>query len=122
MAEGLLIFLRLPGAWFRAQTYFGREKVMKKVGLLSAFALVLLQVGVASAQDYPIMDMVAQKLIQKYQQSTCEQLWQQKSEPKTQREQEFIQILRDDPQMRKAFLDKVAEPVLNKMIECGMIP
>jgi hypothetical protein len=95
---------------------------MKKVGLLSACVLVLLQVGIASAQDYPVMDMVADKVIQKYQQSSCEQLWQQKSEPKSQREQELIQILRDDPQMRKAFLDKVAEPVLNKMIECGMIP
>jgi hypothetical protein len=95
---------------------------MMSRGLLLAFLVVLLQAGVASAEDYPIMDMVAQKVIQKYQKSTCEQLWQEKSKPKSQREQEFIQILRDDPQMRKAFLDKVAEPVLNKMIECGMIP
>jgi len=32
--------------------------------------------------------MVAQKVIQKYQQSTCEQLWQKKGEPKPAMEQE----------------------------------
>ena len=43
------------------------------------FALVpaLLVAGVASAQ-HPMLEMAANKVIQKYQQSTCEQLWQQK--------------------------------------------
>jgi hypothetical protein len=27
-----------------------------------------------------------------------------------------------DPQMRAAFIDRVAAPVANKMSECGMIP
>ena len=33
--------------------------------------------GIAYAQ-FPIMNMVADKVIQKYQSSTCEQLWQNK--------------------------------------------
>jgi len=37
--------------------------------------------GISGAQ-FPILDMVADKVIQKYQSSTCEQLWQQKSQPK----------------------------------------
>jgi hypothetical protein len=37
-------------------------------------------------------------------------------------EQELIQTLRNDPQMRAAFLNKVAAPMANKMFECGMIP
>ena len=89
---------------------------------LSALVPALLFVGVASAQQYPLMDMVADKVIQKYQQSTCEQLWQRKGKPKPQKEKEMVQILRDDPQMRAAFINKVAAPIANKMFECGMIP
>lgn len=31
-------------------------------------------------------------------------------------------MLKDDPQMRTAFVDKIAAPVVNKMFECGMVP
>jgi ABC-type Fe2+-enterobactin transport system substrate-binding protein len=76
----------------------------------------------AAAQQFPIMDMVADKLIQKYQQSSCQQLWQHKGKPKTQREKQAVQLLHNDPQMRAAFINKVAAPIANKMFECGMIP
>jgi hypothetical protein len=96
---------------------------MTKGRYLLALVPALLFVFVAGAQaQYPIMDMIAGKVIQKYQQSTCEQLWQQKAEPKPAMEQELIQMLRNDPQMRTAFLNKIAAPVTNKMFECGMIP
>ena len=68
------------------------------------------------------MDMIANNVIQKYQQSNCEQLWKQRTEPKSPKEQEFMQILRADPQMRTAFINKVAPAIVNKMFECGMIP
>ncbi len=89
---------------------------------LIALVFALLYVGIAGAQDYPIMNMVADKVIQKYQQSTCEQLWQKKGKPKSAQEQRVIQLLRDDPQMRQAFINKIAAPIANKMFECGMIP
>ena len=77
-------------------------------------------------QQYPIMDAVANKLIQKYQNSTCEQLWQEKAEtknkPKSPQEQQAINLLHNDPQMRAAFINKIAAPIANKMFECGMIP
>ena len=88
---------------------------------LFAVALALLFAGVAGAQ-FPVLDMVAQKVVEKYAQSTCEQLWEQRSKPKTQQEQEMIQMLRNDAQMRAAFLGKIAAPVADKMFECGMIP
>jgi hypothetical protein len=73
-----------------------------------------------------VLDAVAGKVIQKYQGSSCEQLWQEKAEqqgrPKPPREQQAMQLLRSDPQMRALFIDKVAAPVANKMFECGMIP
>ncbi len=84
-------------------------------------ALAMLFVGVAGAQ-YPILDMVANKVIQKYEQATCEQLWQEKGKPKTAEEQQVVQMLRNDAQMRTHFLNKVAAPIANKMFECGMIP
>jgi hypothetical protein len=84
-------------------------------------APALLFAGYALAQ-YPIVDMVAERLIGKYQSSTCEQLWAAKMQPKTQQEQEMIQMLRSDPQIRTVFINKVAAPVVNKMFECGMIP
>jgi ABC-type Fe2+-enterobactin transport system substrate-binding protein len=88
---------------------------------------VLLHVGLASAQEsYPLMEMVAQKIIQKYQTSSCQQLAQQKRQPptgqKAQMEQRAIQLLRNDPQMRMEFINRVAAPIANKMFECGMIP
>jgi hypothetical protein len=89
---------------------------------LFVLVFVLLCVSVAGAQDYPLMNMIADKVIQKYQQSSCEQLWQQKSEPKSPREQEVIQLLHGDPQMSTAFINKVAAPIANKMFQCGMIP
>jgi len=95
---------------------------MKRFSYFFAVVFVLLYVGVAGAQEFPIMDMVANNVIQKYQNATCEQLWKQKMEPKTAQQQEFIKILRADPQMRTAFINKVAPTIVNKMFECGMIP
>jgi hypothetical protein len=77
--------------------------------------------GVAYAQ-YPIMDRIADKVVQKYQGMTCEQLWQQKGQPKSQEEQRVIGFLKSDPQMRQAFFNRVSAPIVNKMFECGMIP
>ena len=82
----------------------------------------LLLVGVAGAQKYPLLDMMADNVVQKYQQATCEQLWEQKGKPKSAQEQELIQMLRTNPQMRTEFLNRVAAPMANKMFECGMIP
>ena len=84
-------------------------------------AAMLVLVGSAYAQEL-IVDMIANKVIQKYQQSTCEQLWQQKGQPKSPKEQEIVQKLRENPGIRTEFINKVAAPIANKMFECGMIP
>jgi hypothetical protein len=94
---------------------------MKRRFYLVALLFALLLGGVAGAQ-FPVLDMIADNVIQKYQQSTCEQLWVQKGAPKTARQQEAIQMLRNEPQMRLAFINRVAAPIVNKMFECGMIP
>jgi hypothetical protein len=86
--------------------------------------LLVASLGFAGAAlaDFPLMNMVADKVIQKYQSSTCEQLWAQKQQPKTAEEQRVINLLKSDPQLRTAFMNKVAGPISNKMFDCGMIP
>jgi hypothetical protein len=92
--------------------------------LMSAIPLLRPSDAKAQPQQYPIMDGVANKIIAKYQQSTCEQLWLKKSEkaPPTLEEQKLVVFLRSDPQMRVAFINKIAAPIANKMFDCGMVP
>jgi hypothetical protein len=93
---------------------------------LSFLGILLLRTSEAKVppQQYPIMDNVAAKIVQKYQSSSCEQLWLKKSEktPPTAEEQKVIAFLKSDPQMRAAFINKIAPPIANKMFDCGMIP
>jgi hypothetical protein len=95
---------------------------MKRTSLL-ALAAGLLYVTAAQAQ-YPMMDMVANKVIAKYQNSSCEELWQKKASktPPSQQDQNAVKMLKGDPQMRQAFINKIAAPIANKMFDCGMIP
>src|SRR3974390_1872587 len=89
---------------------------------------VMLFLGVAGAQEerYPIMERLANKVIQKYQTSSCKELATQKAHPPTGKkaagEAPAIEILRSDPKMRTEFINRVAPPIANKMFECGMIP
>lgn len=80
----------------------------------------------SNPQQYPMVDAIANKIIQKYQNSTCDQLWQEKAEaknkPKSPEEQRAIGILRNDAQLRHAFIGQIAAPVADKMFQCGMIP
>jgi hypothetical protein len=92
----------------------------RRFARLTALAATLVA-GTAHAQ-YPILDAVANRVVQKYQSSSCEELWQKKSEPKSAEEQRVMQFLREDPQMRTNFFNKVSGPIVNKMFECGMIP
>jgi transposase-like protein len=98
---------------------------MSKQPFVLVAVAVTLVAGIAYAQ-FPVMDRVADKVIQKYQSSSCEQLWQEKAQgqgqPKPEMEQRAIQMLRQDPQMRQAFFAKISAPIVNKMFECGMIP
>ena len=88
---------------------------------LTAGGLALLFAGIAAAQ-HPILDMIAGKVTEKYQSSTCEQLWEARGKPKSAQEQEVVTMLRGNPALRTEFINKIAAPVANKMFECGMIP
>ena len=79
-----------------------------------------------AASQYPIADKVADKIIQKYQTSSCDELKAKKEQPapaqKEEMEEKVVEVLKKNPDMRKHFLDKIAGPIANKMFECGMVP
>ena len=95
------------------------------LGFVILLGATLLRPSSAQAPGhYPMVDKIAAKIVEKYQSSTCEQLWQKKTEhaPPSMEEQRAVGILRNDPQMRAEFINKIAAPIANKMFECGMIP
>jgi hypothetical protein len=92
----------------------------KSIGAV-VFVAAAIVAGAVAAQGV-LVDAAADKVIKKYQAATCDQLKAQKSEPPTEKEKIALDLLRDDPKARVAFVDKIAAPVLNKMFECSMIP
>lgn len=72
------------------------------------------------------MDKIAQKVIEKYQISSCEELKAKKEQPpapdQDQMKKKLVAALKKDAKMREQFLNKVAGPIANKMFECGMVP
>ena len=104
------------------RTNLHRKEIDMHTRSMTLVVLLVLFAGAAAAQDYPMLNMVAEKVIEKYQRATCEQLWESRNQPKPEMEQRLVQFLRTDPQMRKVFIDKVSPTVVNKMFECGMVP
>jgi hypothetical protein len=100
-----------------------RRKILTKHRYLWITVLGLLWVTIATAQ-HPVLDAVANKVVAKYQSSTCQQLVMQKAQkqPPSPGEQKALELLRTDPQMRHEFVGIVADQVVDKLIQCGMIP
>jgi hypothetical protein len=88
---------------------------------VAVFVASLSVAGAVAAQNI-LLDAAADKAIQKFQGSTCEQLKAQKDEPKSDQQKQAIDFLRNDAQARGTFIGKIAPPILNKMFECGLIP
>ena len=98
---------------------------MKNVAFFSSLLLlggIFAALLVRAQEQFPIMAKVADKVIQKYQQSSCPELMARRDQPTSPQEQRALQLLRDDPNMRRAFIARVAAPIANKMFDCGMIP
>ena len=100
------------------------SRISAVAGLLVSPLLLILAGGSFAQEQQPILDQAANKVIMKYQNATCQQLWEEKAnkQPPTPQQQRVIQFLKSDPTMRTLFINKVAAPVANKMFDCGMIP
>jgi hypothetical protein len=99
---------------------YKERNVSKSIGV-ALFVSAVVIAGVAAAQGV-LMDAVAEKVIKKFEAATCDQLKAQKDQPPSEEKKIALDLLRDDPKARVAFVDKIAAPVLNKMFECNMIP
>ncbi len=95
------------------------SKSLRTATLVSA--LVVAGAAAAHAQGM-LLDYAADRVIQKYQTSTCEQLKAQRADPQSEKEKMALDYLRNDAQARVAFINRIAAPVANKMFECGMFP
>ena len=94
---------------------------MKKKAWTIAMIPAALVAAVVYAQ-MPVVDAVAGKVVQKYQSSTCEQLWQKRGQQPGPEEARVLAFLKQDQAARQEFFNKIAGPVMNKMFDCGMIP
>jgi hypothetical protein len=94
---------------------------MKRSFGVAVFVTALIVAGAVAAQNR-LVDAAADKVIKKFETATCDQLKAQKDEPPSEEKKIAVDLLRDDPKARVAFVDKIAAPVLNKMFECDMIP
>jgi hypothetical protein len=100
-----------------------KECGMKKTISIAALASALVVAGVGTVNSQGILlDYAADRVVQKYQTSTCEQLKQAKAAGPSLKEKEAIAFLHSDDQARQSFIDKIAAPVANKMFECDMFP
>jgi hypothetical protein len=98
-----------------------RERnVSKSIGV-ALFVSAVMIAGAAAAQGM-LVDAAADKVIKKFAAATCDELKAQKDEPPSEEKKIALDLLRDDPKARLAFVNKIAAPVLNKMFECNMIP
>jgi hypothetical protein len=95
-------------------------------GCLAGTALMHAQTPAVPQPQYPLADKLADKIIAKYQTSSCAQLIAQKQAPPNAQHEEMetkvIELLKQNPPMRQHFLNRIAGPIVNKMFECGMIP
>jgi hypothetical protein len=94
---------------------------MSKPTGVVVFVAAMVVAGAVAAQGM-LVEAAANKVIQKYQTASCDELKTQKSEPPSAKEKMTLNLLRDDPKARVAFVNQIAAPVLNKMFECNMIP
>jgi hypothetical protein len=96
-----------------------------RTGMIVRFAIVclfLIAISGTAQDQHPMLDQLANKVIQKYQTSSCQQLAQQKQEPPSPEKVKAVQFLKTDPTLRAYFINKTAGPIANKLFECGFIP
>ena len=94
---------------------------MSKTGWIIVVVLIVVAAGGWASRGKAV-DFAADEVIAKFQGASCEQLKANRDEPPTMMKKVALSMLHYDEKVRVAFIDKIAAPVLNKMIECGMAP
>jgi hypothetical protein len=98
-----------------------KERNVKKSIGIAVLVSASIVAGAVTAQGM-LQDYAADKMVEKFQKATCEELKAQKSKPPSEQEKAAMEFMRNDDQAREIFVKKVAAPIMNKMFECGLIP
>jgi hypothetical protein len=79
-----------------------------------------------------LLDAASKLAIEKYQNASCEELSQMQGKsgkgaaasgtPEQLAQAKAIEFLRNNPEIRQEFINRVAPPIANKMFECNIIP
>ncbi|HLO49658.1 MAG TPA: hypothetical protein VK211_14685 [Kamptonema sp.] len=87
---------------------------------------------VALPDPEALLDIVSNFVIKKYQSTSCQELAKMKPQanrssstsgtPEAVLQAKAVEMLRQNPEMRKKFINRVAGPIANKMFECKFIP
>jgi len=96
--------------------------IIFRFAMASLFLVII--IGTQAQDQHPILDKLADKVIQKYQSASCQDLQAKKAAntPPTPEEQRAIQFLKNDQQARIYFINKIAPPIANKLFDCGLVP
>jgi|GEM_PF-2305309 len=88
--------------------------------------------GVSVPNQEELVDMAANLVIGKFQGASCEELAetppggnksaQGGGDPQAAMQEKAIALLKQNPELREAFINRVAPPIANKMFDCGIIP
>jgi hypothetical protein len=115
-------------------------KKLDKIFLLATGIMLVLPSllpSVAQAQNQDplpaeVVNAIAQKTIQKFNSSSCQDLAASMAkqnpssgQPPTLKDQltaRFIEKLRQNPQLAQEFFAQISTPVLTKLFECGLVP
>jgi hypothetical protein len=111
---------------------------MKKYHLLFLGVLTSMAMVVSSCESLisneTLLDVAANFAIAKYEKASCEEVAQMQPKSKSAGSSQAdagkeaalqakaIEMLQNNPEMRKKFIDRVAGPIANKMFECNLIP
>ena len=93
--------------------------------IVLAFWLVCWEMAGAHGQlQHPDMDRFANKWVQEFQDLSCRDLAARLTHRPVRDPagHEVIRALHEDARIRQAFIDRAAAPMINKMIDCRMVP
>jgi hypothetical protein len=97
---------------------------MKQIKWFIAGIIAALACSSAYSQFFA-MEIVSDKVIARFEQATCQKLWEERAQGPnrqlTEQEQRAVQVLQNDPRIRTDFFNRISAPVLEKMFQCGMI-
>ncbi len=82
--------------------------------------MVLIVVAAPAQAQYPAVSLMATRVIERYLNSICEQLWAVRGKKPRSQEPRVLDLLNGDPGMRQAFFSQIGDSVMRKSTRPAM--